>query len=96
MARGDIFRFEEGYVVDVQAELLSDFRSRVVVPLKSTSQFPLPADRLNPVIKIGGDDWVRLPQFIATLSTSELGEKAGEFEDAFKLTNALNMVFHGI
>lgn len=56
MARGDIFRFEKGYVVDVQADLLSDFRTRVVVPLKSTSQIPLPADRLNLVIKIDGDD----------------------------------------
>ena len=73
MARGDILRFEEGHGVDVQADLLSDFRTRVVVPLKPISQFPLPADRLNPVIKIDGDDWVRLPQFIATLSTSELG-----------------------
>mgnify|MGYP003625776225 FL=1 len=96
MAKGDIFRFETGYVVDAQSDLLSDLRTRVVVPLKPISQFPKPADRLNPVIKIGGDDWVLLPQFIATLSTSELGEKVGEFEDAFKLTNALDMVFHGI
>ncbi|MEQ8287490.1 CcdB family protein [Thalassospira sp.] len=96
MARGDIFRFEAGYVVDVQSDLLSDLRTRVVVPLKPMSEFPIPADRLNPTIQIGGDVWVLLPQFIATLSASDLAEKVGEFEDAFPLTNALDMVFHGI
>ncbi|MFH1804972.1 MAG: CcdB family protein [Pseudomonadota bacterium] len=33
MAQFDIFHLGDGYVVDVQSELLSDLRSRVVVPL---------------------------------------------------------------
>ena len=96
MARGDILRFEDGYVVDVQADLLSELRTRVVVPLKPRLEYALPAARLNPVLQIDGSDWVFLPQFIATLDVAELGEKVGEFEDSFALTNALDMVFQGI
>ncbi|MCC9624311.1 hypothetical protein LPB41_21730 [Thalassospira sp. MA62] len=47
------------------------------------------------VIRIDDDDWVLLPQYIATVGRSEIGAKVGEFEDAFALTNALDMVFHG-
>lgn len=96
MAKGDIFRFEQGYVVDVQSDLLSDLRTRVVVPLKPISEFSIPAERLNPTIQIGAEEWVFLPQFIATLNVSDLGRKVGEFEDSFTLTNALDMVFHGV
>jgi toxin CcdB len=95
MAKGDICRFEDGYVVDVQSDLLSDLQTRVVVPLKPIAEYALPAERLNPVVRISGDNWVLLPQFIATVGRSEIGEKVGEFEDAFVLTNALDMVFHG-
>ena len=95
MAKGDICRFEDGYVVDVQSDLLSDLQTRVVVPLKPIGEYTMPADRLNPVIQINGDEWVLLPQFIATVGLAEIGEKVGEFEDSFGLTNALDMVFHG-
>lgn len=96
MAKGDIFRIGAGYVVDVQADLLSDLKTRVVVPLKPLSEYRIPAERLNPVVQLDGKEWVLLPQFIATLSVRELGDKVGEFEDSFALTNALDMVFHGI
>jgi len=95
MAKGDICRFEDGYVVDVQSDLLSDLQTRVVVPLKPIAEYALPAERLNPVVRISGDNWVLLPQFIATVGLAEIGEKVGEFEDSFALTNALDMVFHG-
>ncbi|BDW87888.1 CcdB family protein [Thalassospira tepidiphila] len=95
MAKGDICRFEDGYIVDVQSDLLSDLQTRVVVPLKPIADYTMPADRLNPVIQINGDEWVLLPQFIATVGLAEIGEKVGEFEDSFVLTNALDMVFHG-
>ncbi|MHC8494771.1 CcdB family protein [Thalassospira sp. SM2505] len=96
MAKGDIYRFEAGYVVDVQSDLLSDLKTRVIVPLRLKSEYAIPAERLNPVIRIESNEWVLLKQFIATVSLAEFGEKVGEFEDSFALTNALDMVFHGI
>ncbi|KJE36515.1 plasmid maintenance protein CcdB [Thalassospira sp. HJ] len=99
MAKGDICCFEDGYIVDVQSDFLSELQTRVVVPLKPLAEYTIPADRLNPVIRISGDDrgedWVLLPQFVATVGLAEIGEKVGEFEDVFALTNALDMVFHG-
>ncbi|MCC9624312.1 CcdB family protein [Thalassospira sp. MA62] len=47
MARGDLHRFEDGYVVDVQSDLLSDLHTCVVVPLRPIREYGLPADRLN-------------------------------------------------
>lgn len=75
MAKGDICQFGDGYVVDVQSDLLSDLQTRVVVPLKPLAEYTIPADRLNPVIQITGDDWVLLPQFIGTVGLAEIGEK---------------------
>jgi len=43
MAKGDIYRFEAGYVVDVQSDLLSDLKTRVVVPLRLKSEYAIPA-----------------------------------------------------
>ncbi|WP_404425114.1 CcdB family protein [Thalassospira australica] len=96
MARFDIHKLANGYVVDVQADLLADLNTRVVVPLCPHSEMPKPIARLNPVIMIGDTRWVLLPQFIATVAVKELGEVVGEFSEKFALTDALDMVFRGI
>ncbi len=96
MARYDIHKLASGYVVDVQADLLADMNTRVVVPLRPHSEIPKPIGRLNPVIMIGDTRWVLLPQFIATVTVAELGEVVGEFSEKFVLTDALDMVFQGI
>ena len=62
MARFDIFksRGELGYLLDVQSDLLSGLNTRVVVPLLPKSSAPTPAQRLNPVFSIEGQEFGNL------------------------------------
>ena len=55
MARFEVFANPggAGYVLDVQADVLSELNTRIVVPLLPLTQAPVPADRLNPVFNIG-------------------------------------------
>ena len=56
-----------GYVLDVQADLLEDLNTRVVVPLLPLAEAPVPARRLNPVFEIGDVPHVMVTQFMAAI-----------------------------
>lgn len=56
MARFDVYRLvgqgEARFVLDVQANLLDELGTRIVVPLLSQKVAPKPAKRLNPVFVV--------------------------------------------
>jgi toxin CcdB len=56
MAQYGLFRDpdSEGYLLDVQTDLLDGLNTRVVVPLLPKEQAPTPAQRLNPTFEIEG------------------------------------------
>ena len=62
MARFDVYRFRSRatpLVVDVQADVLSDLASRVVVPLVTIDQAEKEVlARLKPAIRIAGNDYI--------------------------------------
>jgi toxin CcdB len=65
-------------LVDVQADLLARFETRVVVPLAPRKKFPAtPIKRLNPIVTLGGVEYVALVQELAAIHVSELGEVKG-------------------
>jgi len=66
MARFEVFANPggTGYVLDVQADVLSELNTRVVVPLLPLTLAPVPADRLNPVFNIGDAPHVMVTQFM--------------------------------
>lgn len=61
-----------GYVLDVQADLLSHLATRTVVPLLPERTAPRPIDDLNPVFEIDGERHVMVTQAIASIPGSEL------------------------
>ena len=61
-----------GYLLDVQADVLSELNTRIVVPLLPLSQAPLPAQRLNPVFEIGEAPHVMVTQFMAAVPVALL------------------------
>jgi len=98
MARYDVYRNPEGagYLLDVQSDLLQVLSTRVVVPLLPEDAAPMPAKRLNPVFVINDDTFVLLPQFIATLPASAVGNSVGTLKEHFaEITDALDMGFQG-
>lgn len=67
----------EGYVLDVQADLLSHLATRTVVPLLPEHPVPKPISGLNPVFEIEGHRCVMVTQAIATIPIRELQRPVG-------------------
>jgi toxin CcdB len=61
-----------GYVVDVQADLLSHLATRTVVPLLPETVAPPPIRELNPIYEIAGARHVLVTQAIASVPGREL------------------------
>lgn len=73
MARFDVYRNGDGlHLLDCQADVLSHFNTRFVVPLLAKGDAPIPADRLNPVFTVAGQPLVMCTQFASAVRQSEL------------------------
>jgi len=73
MARLNVYQLANGpKVVDVQAGLLDELATRVVVPLIPLVNAPPPITDLNPVFDIGGIEHVMQTQAIAGIPKREL------------------------
>ena len=76
MARFDVYpapsRATRGYVLDVQADLLADLGTRVVVPLLPPDIAPRPARGLNPSFEVAGAPHLMMTQFLAAVPEAEL------------------------
>ena len=81
MTRLDVFRMPDNlgkeYVVDIQADLFSHLRTRIVVPLLPAEGTPPGARVLNPVVDILDVPHVLLPQALASVPARELRRPIG-------------------
>lgn len=101
MARFDVYRFPSKaapLVVDVQADLLSELASRVVVPLAPAGRAGREAlPQLKPKISVEGKDYIFMTTDIAALPVSRLGAHVTNIEDTHRddISNALDFLFLG-
>lgn len=98
MARFDVFQNKggAGYLLDVQSDLLNGLNTRVVVPLLPKSAAPSPAQRLNPMLEVEGQELMMATQFMAAVPQSELRVGAGSLADQqHEISAALDMLFLG-
>ncbi len=98
MARFDVFVNPDGHgwLVDVQTDMLADLNTRLVIPLLPRHNAPKPARRLNPVFRIGDEDVVLVPQFLAAIPVIMLGDPCAHFAaHQDEITAALDMIFLG-
>ena len=98
MARFDVFANPggNGYLLDVQADILDNLNTVVVVPLMPVGTAPKPAMRLNPVFVISGVQHVMATQFIGSIPRAELSRPVTSLEgNAYEITNALDFLFQG-
>ncbi len=100
MARLDVHARRDGgagYLLDVQAELLSSLNTRLVVPLLFERDAPTAAARLNPVFEIAGERVVMVTQFAAAVRVSELGAAVSTLRDRHEMvTAALDLLITGV
>ena len=98
MARFDVYPNPsgDGYLLNVQSDLLSDLNTRLVVPLMSRSSAPKPAKRLNPTFEFNSETFVMMTQFMAAVPTGILKNSAGNLESEFeKIAAAIDMIMQG-
>lgn len=77
MARFDVYKNPEGAgcLLDIQADLLRNLNTRVVVPLLPLSLAPTPAKLLNPCFTIAGETLVMATQFLAAVPAGILQDQ---------------------
>ncbi|MBV9654140.1 MAG: CcdB family protein [Acetobacteraceae bacterium] len=100
MARLDVHSMPSkaaaGFVLDVQADLLSHLATRAVVPLLPEEVAPKPIGELNPVFEIRGQRLVMLTQAIAAIPGRELkGIVASLANEHDRVTRALDILLVG-
>lgn len=98
MARHDVYRRAQGqgYLLDCQADLLADFKTRVVIPLLPADDVPA-ATRLHPVFEISGRAYVLSTHLIVALPVERLGKAVANLESEHDaIMNALDMLLTGI
>lgn len=88
MARFDVYenpnpatKAEVPYLLDVQADLLDNLATRVVVPLIKLSAMGKAAQHLNPQFTINTEKLVMSTAELAGIPVSYLGEKAGTLKE---------------
>ena len=85
-----------GYLLDCQADMLSDLTTRFVVPLLPPSVAPLPARRLNPLLRVEGEEVLMMTHFAASVPTRSLGTAVGSLAGEYTpIMNALDMLITG-
>ncbi|MCK7614133.1 CcdB family protein [Roseibium sediminicola] len=98
MARFDVRRLDNSayLALELQADLLDGFNTRVVAPLIPKEDIGGHISRLNPVFTIGGGTYVMLTQHLAAVPTTELGDvvcNLGKHRD--DITAATDFLFQG-
>ena len=98
MAKYDVFPNPsgDGFLLDVQTDLLNDLNTRVVVPLLPELRAPKPATRLNPVFNVGDEPVVMVTQFIAAVPIGVLKAPIERLDQEFEqVTVAIDMLIQG-
>ncbi len=86
-----------GFLLDVQANLLSHLSTCIVVPLLPADAAPKPARALNPTFEITGVPRVMVTQFIAAVPRRLLAETVADLhEQVHEIVSALDCLFQGV
>ena len=98
MAKFDVHENADGagYLLDCQADLLSNLRTRFVIPLLPSGTVARMADRLNPLFLIDGEPHVMATNLAATIEVGELGRRVLSLRDEdTTIGNAIDMLLSG-
>ena len=85
------------FLVDVQAELLSDLETRVVVPLVREAVFGRRANRLHPVFTVDGQRVVMATHLLAAVRRGALGPPfVSLLEQRDLIISAIDVLWTGV
>lgn len=97
-AQHDVFHLDDGtLVVILQSDLLDGLTTRVVAPLIPSARVARVLTTLNPVVRLGDEAYLLMPQLSATLTLSELGTRVGTLAAMRdEITRAVDALLSGI
>jgi toxin CcdB len=101
VARFDVYKYDSKsvpLVLDVQADLLRDLNTCVVIPLVPEAKAKEEAlPRLKPLIKIKEKNYILVTTDVGTVTRSSLGECVANVGDAHRqdIIEALDFLFQG-
>jgi toxin CcdB len=85
------------YLLELQADMLADLGTRLVAPLIPAAAFGPPAQRLNPVFRIGRHNYVMVTAEMAGVPVKILGERVSALSDhATEILGAVDFLVSGI
>jgi toxin CcdB len=99
MARFDVYANPDGngFLVDVQADLMSHLNSRLVIPLVGSNIAPTPIKVLNPIFQIDGATYLMLTQQMAAVSVQMLKRPVLNLNDRRdEVVAAIDLLLQGL
>jgi toxin CcdB len=99
MARFDLHRRRgtRDWLLDVQADLLTDLPTRMVVPVLPAAEAPPALNELNPQVEIEGELHTVFPQYMTAIERRELGKPLGNLgAQGARIERALKLLHHGV
>lgn len=97
MPRHDVHRQRNGeLLLDVQADILHDLNTRIVVPLMEPGVAPTPGRKLNPQLVVDSTTLVMVTQYLAAIPAADLGPVVANLDARHdEILAALDMLFLG-
>jgi toxin CcdB len=88
---------EVPYLLDIQANLLADLQTRVVVPLIRANSFGRKATRLHPEFTIDGEVVVMATHLLAAVRKQSLGNTVGTLSgERATVISAIDVLCSGV
>ena len=85
------------WLLNVQSDLLDEMSTRVVVPLVREGTMRLPATRLNPTFRIGGEAVVMVTQQMGAIGRGALRKRVVSFENRrTEIIGAIDFLLSGV
>ncbi|MDX3928239.1 MAG: CcdB family protein [Shinella sp.] len=98
MARFHVYRLKSSdlLAIDLQANLLDDLPSRVMVPLHPLRDMGWSMAQLNPRFHVAGELYVVATQRMASVPVSQIGDPVADLSSqSDEITAALDFLFQG-
>ena len=98
--RFDVHRLrgvEDVLALNVQSEFHDHLPARIVIPMVPAHSYSAtPMKRLQPVLPVGGHDYVLVTTEMVSISVTDLGDRVGSLADQHSaIVDALDFLFQG-
>ena len=86
----------QGYLINVQADAMGHFNTRVVIPLLPIDAAPKPATTLNPLFEVEGRRYAMVTQYMAAVPVHALKKAVFRVDDRRdEIVAAIDLLLQG-